>query len=203
MPFANESAIMPPMIRWKKRLLKIAGGFFVLLLLLTAALYFFPKTFLCVDSGPVRADVIIVLGGGSHERPVRAAELFDQQAAPRILISGAGDYGINRHILITNGIPSAKIGVEDQSRTTRENAEFSYKMLQAENVHSAILVTSWYHSRRALKTFEHFAPGIKFYSRPSYFGLNHVPWSRDYSKRVYLEYIKLPGYWVGYGVWPL
>lgn len=194
---------MPPMIGWKKRLLKIAGGFFVLLLLLAAALYFFPKTFLCVDSGPVRADVIIILGGGSHERPIRAAELFDQQAAPRILISGAGDYYINRHILITNGIPSAKIGVEDQSRTTRENAEFSYKILQAENVHSAILVTSWYHSRRALKTFEHFAPGIKFYSRPSYFGSDHAPWSRDYSKRVYLEYIKLPGYWVGYGVWPL
>src|ERR1700677_3915858 len=166
---------MPPMIGWKKRLLKIARGLFIFLLLLAAALYFFPKTFLCVDSGPVRADVIIVLGGGSHERPIRAAELFDQQAAPRILISGAGDYYINRHILITNGIPSAKMGVEDQSRTTRENAEFSYKMLQAENVHSAIIVTSWYHSRRALKTFGHFATGTNFYSRPSYVGVNDAP----------------------------
>jgi uncharacterized SAM-binding protein YcdF (DUF218 family) len=190
------------MNRWKKRLLKMAGVLFVLLLLLAAALYFFPKTFLCVDSGPARADVIILLGGGAHERPVRAAELFDQGAAPRILISGAGDYSINRHVLITNGIPAAKIGVEDASKTTRENAEFCYKILRAENVHSAIIVTSWYHSRRALKTFEHFAPGIKFYSRPSYFGLDHSHWSRDFSKRVYLEYIKLSGYWVGYGVWP-
>ena len=203
MPCADKFAIMPWMTYWKKRLLKIAGLLFALLLLLAAALCFFPKTFLCVDSGPVKADVIIVLGGGTHERPARAVELFDQQAAPRILISGAGDYYINRHILLTNGIPSAKIGVEDQSRTTRENAEFSYRILRAENIHSAIIVTSWYHSRRALKTFEHFAPDIKFYSRPSYFGLNHSPWSRDYSKRVYLEYIKLPGYWVGYGVWPL
>jgi uncharacterized SAM-binding protein YcdF (DUF218 family) len=195
-------SIMPPMTYWKKRLLKIVGAFFLFLLLLAATLYFFPRTFLCVDSGPVRADVIIILGGGSHERPVRAVELFGQQAAPRILISGAGDYYINRHILLTNGIPAAKIGVEDQSKTTRENAELCYKILHTENVRSAIIVTSWYHSRRALKTFEHFAPGIKFYSRPSYFGLNHSHWSRDYSKRVYLEYLKLPGYWVGYGVWP-
>jgi uncharacterized SAM-binding protein YcdF (DUF218 family) len=194
---------MARMIRWKKRLLKIAGTFFALLLLLAAVMYFFPKAFLCVDSGPVKADVIILLGGGTHERPVRAVELFDQHAAPRILISGAGDYYINRHILITNGIPSAKIGVEDQSKTTRENAELCYKILRAENIQSAIIVTSWYHSRRALKTFEHFAPGIKFYSRPSYFGLGHSHWSRDFSRRVYLEYIKLPGYWVGYGVWPL
>jgi uncharacterized SAM-binding protein YcdF (DUF218 family) len=194
---------MAAMIRWKKRLLKIAGSLLGLLLLLAAAMYFFPKTFLCVDSGPVRADVIIVLGGGSHERPMRAVELYDQQAAPRILVSGAGDYYINRHILITNGIPAAKIGVEDESKTTRENAEFTYRILHAENVHSAILVTSWYHSRRALKTFEHFAPGIKFYSRPSYFELSRSHWSRDFSKRVYLEYLKLPGYWVAYGVWPL
>jgi hypothetical protein len=33
-----------------------------------------------------------------------------------------------------------------------------------------IIVTSWYHSRRALACFEHYAPDIKFYSRPSYFG---------------------------------
>jgi uncharacterized SAM-binding protein YcdF (DUF218 family) len=190
------------MTYWKKRFLKIAGILFAILLLLAAALYFFPKTFLCVDSGPVQADVIIILGGGSHERPMRAAELFKQGAAPRILISGAGDYYINRHILVTNGIPAVKIGVEDASKTTRENAEFCYKILRTENVHSAIIVTSWYHSRRALKTFEYFAPGIKFYSRPSYFGLNHSHWSRDFIRRVYLEYIKLPGYWVEYGVCP-
>ena len=33
-----------------------------------------------------------------------------------------------------------------------------------------IIVTSWYHSRRALACFEHYAPDMKFYSRPSYFG---------------------------------
>ena len=187
----------------RKRFLKFAAVFFVLLLLLGGALYFFPQTFLCVDSGPVKADVIIVLGGGgSHERPQRAAELFLQQSAPRILCSGAGDDVINSHILIRAGVPAADIQLEGKSRTTRQNAQYSYQILRGENVHSAIIVTSWYHSRRALMTFEHFAPGIKFYSRPSYFNFSHTHWSPGFTRHVYLEYIKLPGYWVGYGVWP-
>ena len=187
----------------RKRFLKFAAVFFVLLLLLGGALYFFPQTFLCVDSGPVKADIIIVLGGGgTHERPQRAAELFLQRAAPRILCTGAGDDVINCHILIRDGVPPADIQLEGKSRTTRQNAQFACQILRAENIHSAIIVTSWYHSRRALKTFEHFAPGITFYSRPSYFMFNRSHWDHDFTRHVYWEYLKLPGYWVGYGVWP-
>lgn len=187
----------------RKRFWKIAAVLFALLLLLAAALFFFPQTFLCVDSGPVRADVIIVLGGGgTHERPRRAAELFLQHAAPRILVSGAGDDGINRHALMRDGVPAADIQREGKSKTTRENALFSYEILRAQNVHSAIIVTSWYHSRRALKTFEHFAPGIKFYSCPSYFNFRRSSWDYDFTRRVYLEYAKLPEYWLAYGIWP-
>jgi uncharacterized SAM-binding protein YcdF (DUF218 family) len=166
-------------------------------------LFLFPQAFLCVDSGPVKADMIIVLGGGAHERPEYAAKLFLDHAAPRILISGLGDDEINRRILVRAGVPARDITVENKSKTTRENARFCVPLLRAEKVRSAIIVTSWYHSRRALKTFEHFAPGIKFYSRPSYYQYKHTHWSRDFSRRVYWEYIKLPGYWVGYGVWPL
>ena len=84
-----------------------------------------------------------MLGGGSHERPLRAAELFQDQAAPRIIISGEGDDEINRQLLLKAGIPSAAIQVEGKSQTTRENAEFTIKLLRAENAHSAVLVTSW------------------------------------------------------------
>ena len=191
------------MIRPKKRAFKIAAILFVLLLLLAGALFFFPQKFLCLDSGPARADIIIVLGGGdTHERPVRAAELFNQHAAPRILISGAGDAEINRRILIKAGVPAADIEIESNSRTTRQNAMFSIKLLREQKMHSAIIVTSWYHSRRALRTFEHFGDGIKFYSRPSYFWYKRSGWSRKFYRHVYLEYIKTPGYWVGYGVCP-
>jgi uncharacterized SAM-binding protein YcdF (DUF218 family) len=191
------------MTYWRKRFLRIAAAFFVVLLLLGAMLYFFPQPFLCVDSGPATAEVIIVLGGGgTHERPIRAADLYKEHAAPRVLISGAGDGGINRHILLKDGVPAADVEIEGKSRTTRQNAEFSIAILRAEGVHSAIIVTSWYHSRRALRTFEHYGPGIKFYSRPSYFWYRHGHWTYDFFRHVYLEYIKLPGYWVTYGVCP-
>jgi uncharacterized SAM-binding protein YcdF (DUF218 family) len=139
-----------------KFLFKIARWVFLVVLLLGLAAWFYPEKFLTVDSGPVTADVIVILGGGSHERPLRAAQLFQQHAAARILISGAGDDEINRRLLLANGVPAGAIEVENASTTTCENAEFSLRRLRAENVRRVILVTSWYHARRAEKTFEFF-----------------------------------------------
>lgn len=163
----------------------------------------YPEKFLCVDSGKnVPADVIVVLGGGA-ERPVRAAELFKAHAAPRILLTGAGDDEINRQILLAHGVPAKAIEVENKSKTTHENAEFSVKRLREEKVHSAILVTSWYHARRAEKTFEHGASDLKFYSRPSYFGFARTDWKKTgIGKRIRLEFVKLPAYWAWFGVNP-
>ena len=176
---------------------------FLPLAILAAAAYFYPEKFLCVESGKVSADVIVILGGGLHERPVRAAELFKQHAAPRILISGEGDDEINRQLLLQAGVPASAIEVENHSRTTQENAQFSIKRLRAENVKRAIIVTSWYHARRGLKTFEHYAPEIQFYSRPSYYAFATADWKKTgVNKRMRLEFLKLPGYWLRYGVNP-
>jgi uncharacterized SAM-binding protein YcdF (DUF218 family) len=189
--------------RVKKIIFRAAAGVFLLLVLLAVAAYFFPQDILTVDSGSVKAEVIIVLGGGSHERPLRAAELFKENAAPRIIISGAGDDEINRQLLLKAGVPAEAIQVEGKSQTTRENAEFTIKLLRAGKIRSAILVTSWYHSRRALKTFEHVAPEITFYSRPSYFAFARDDWKKlGIIKRMRLEFLKLPGYWIRYGVCP-
>jgi uncharacterized SAM-binding protein YcdF (DUF218 family) len=156
-----------------------------------------------VDSGPVKADAIVVLGGGSGERPERAAELFKEHAAPRIIVSGFGDCEINRRILLKAGVPANAIQMEDRSRTTRENAGFTIQLLHAENIHHVILVTSWYHSRRALLCFEHCATDIQFYSRPSFFAYSRADWPhKKVEHRIYLEYPKLAGYWLCYGVWP-
>jgi len=94
------------------------------------------------------------------------------------------------------------IEMENQSRTTKENAQFTIKLLRDQKLNRGVLVTSWYHSRRALATFQHFAPEIKFYSRPSYFAFARKDWSYNFTKRIYLEYVKLPGYWIRYGIWP-
>ena len=188
----------------RKQIKRIALGFFVLLLLLAVAALFFPQPFLCVDSGPVKADVIVVLGGGSHERPERAAELFKEHAAPRIIISGFGDAEASRRMLMAAGVPANAIELETRSRTTRENAQFTVNLLREQKLKRVILVTSWYHSRRAVACFRHYAPEIKFYSRPSYFASARADWSHNrIGPRVRLEYAKLIGYWIRYGICPL
>jgi len=186
-----------------KFIFRAAISVILLVTLVAVVACFYPEKILCVDSGPVKADVIVLLGGGSHERPLRAAELFRQHAAPRILITGAGDDALNRQLLLQSGVPASAIEVENKSMTTHENAEFTLERLRAESVSRVILVTSWYHSRRALKTFEHEAPDLKFYSRPSYFAFAREEWKRlGISKRMRLEFLKLPGYWIRYGVNP-
>jgi uncharacterized SAM-binding protein YcdF (DUF218 family) len=179
-----------------------------IIVLLAAAIfavvaYFHPQTFLCVDSGKVRGDVLVVLGGGMHDRPAHAADLYFRQAAPAIILTGAGDDMINWRILRDAGVPAQAIQIENQSLTTQENALFTIKLLRASHFHRIILVTSWYHSRRALKTFEHYAPDLTFYSCPSHFAMARSDWGKFWTgHRMRLEFLKLPGYWIRYGVNP-
>lgn len=184
-------------------------------ILLAAVLWFFPEQILTVDSGPVKADILVVLGGAGPDRTRRAAELFHDGEAPGILVSGWGDCILNEHLLERDGVPAADITLERKSRTTRENAEFSIPLLRKLGARRVIIVTSWYHSRRALRCFEHYAPDLRFYSRPSYFGypgrtgnetqptkrVRHAQWKmvRGYADS---EYLKLMGYWACYGVCP-
>ena len=187
--------------RKRKWILRIALALLLVLVVLAILAFAFPQKFLCVDSGPVKADIIVVLGGG-HDRPERAAELFKEHDAGRVLISGLGDTPTNRIILMRDGVPANVIQMESKSRTTKENAQFTIAMLRTQQVHSVILVTSWYHSRRALATFEHYGSGIKFYSRPALVEFDRKDWNRPYERRIYLEYVKLAGYCLRYGVWP-
>ena len=164
----------------------------------------FPQQVLCVDSGDVHADALVVLGGGMGERATRAAELFRQGAAPKVIVSGNGDCIFNFQLLTNAGVPASAIQLECRSRTTRENAEFSVSLLRADGVRRAIVVTSWYHCRRALSCFRHYAPEIEFYSRPSYSDYPRSAQSRvDFWRDVRAEYLKIPGYWLRYGICPL
>lgn len=174
-----------------------------ILLLAGTGCYLFPRAVLTRESGPARAEVLVVLGGGYRERAERASDLFKQDEAPKILISGTGDCDFNRQLLETNGVPATAILLECDSRTTLENAKNSVAMLHKLGVKRVIIVTSWYHSRRALACFEHFAPDITFYSRPSYVGYVEDEWARRYvSGYMKTEYVKLLGYFLKYGVWP-
>ena len=167
------------------------------------AVLLFSQELLTVDTGNRKADVLLVLGGGFNERPERAAELFKEGVAPRVLVSGFGDCKESVQFLEKTGVPADVITEEGNSRNTLENATFSIPLLRLMGAHEIVIVTSWYHTRRAMGCFEHLAPEIKFYSRPSYAGYQRQEWiSRGILQHSLSEYVKLLGYWVCYGVSP-
>ncbi len=150
------------------------------------------------------ADAIVVLGGDVVHRPARALELYQQGAAPAIIVTGNGDCQEVRVFLAGNGVPAAAIQLECESRTTRENARLTVPLLRARRCRRVILVTSWFHSRRALNCFRHDAPEIDFISLPTRADLPKAHWPNKYERSwVVSEYIKLLYYWPRYGVGPL
>ncbi|MCW5550910.1 MAG: YdcF family protein [Verrucomicrobiae bacterium] len=191
------------MTRRRKRVIRSLAGLGVLVLGLVVAAALFPHRMLCVDDGAVQAEVIIVLGGGRGDRTQRAAELYQAGAAPTVLISGRGDDKVSREVLVRAKVPAQHIALESESTTTWENAVFSVARLRAAGQTNAIVVTSWYHSRRALQCFRKAAPEIQFYSRPAYWGYARSEWKRHRVHRyIQSEYLKLCGYWVRHGVMP-
>jgi uncharacterized SAM-binding protein YcdF (DUF218 family) len=182
---------------------RIALATFFLLVTLAAAAFLFPQQVLTVDSGEVKADALVVLGGGDG-RAERGTELYRQGAAPIVIVSGYGDCESNIEVMERDGVPASVITPEPAALTTLQNATYSVPLLRAMRVRRVIIVTSWYHSRRALACFEHVAPDLQFYSRPTYVGYEPKTQNRmGYSWHVNYEYVKLLGYWVTYGVWPL
>ena len=75
---------------------------------------------------------------------------------------------ILQHILsIKHGRKGAKIIIEDKSRDTFENAKFAQKICARLSFTNPILVTSAYHMKRAIMSFEKF--GLKVLPFPSGF----------------------------------
>ncbi len=163
------------------------------------ALYRSAPGLLTVDSGPCRAGALVVLGGDSYGRPLRAAELFRSNAAPVVVASGDGDCEEMVRALKQHGVPETAIWREDKSGNTKQNAEFTVALLRRAQVTNAIVVTSWYHSRRALRAFRRAAPEMQFYSRPSYWGVERSMWAQHgIGAHVRAEYVKLAWYFLKY-----
>ncbi len=136
-------------------------------LLAVAVAFFFAEHLLCVRSRMASADAIVVLGGEPAVRVRAAATLFTNGAAPLVLVSGHGDCQENREWLIRYGVVTNSILTECDSTTTQENALYTVRLLRQHGCKRVILVTSWYHSRRALSAFRKYAPDLKFASAPA------------------------------------
>jgi uncharacterized SAM-binding protein YcdF (DUF218 family) len=150
-----------------------------------------------VETRAERADVIVILGGEPVVRVDRAVQLFRAGIAPKIIVSGQGDCSENIRQLLDAGVPRSAIVAERTSRSTLENARNCSSLFVDLNAKRVVIVTSWYHSRRALACFEHTSPDLQILSLPSR--------SRDATPRHFIlnEYLKLGYYAVEHGVWPV
>lgn len=179
---------------------------------------------LIIEKPLAKADAILVLAGSSAyvERTERAAELYKRVRAPRIFLTDDGERGgwlraerrnpafveLARKHLIDNGVPGEAIEIlPGKVDGTKSEADALGKKVAENGLNAVLLVTSAYHTRRALRTFEKTfaenelptrfgiasaAPGAQTPS-PFWWWLSANGW-----RFVAGEYVKSVYYWVYY-----
>jgi uncharacterized SAM-binding protein YcdF (DUF218 family) len=176
------------------------GGLVVAQLAFLAALVA-AEPLLVVRTAHAVADVIVVPGGDGPRRAQRAAEFYRSGVAPRILVTGEGDCNEVRDLLIAGHVSRTAITVECVSRNTWENARFSARILAEMRARRAVLVTSWFHTRRALACFKMAVPGVQWTSAPVERDMSAWVLARhEEGLRVAQEYLKIGWYIVHYGL---
>jgi hypothetical protein len=125
--------------------------------------------FLVVEA-PERSDVILVLAGETDRRPARALQLLDQGYGRRVVI----DVPAATRIYEFSQVQLAEKYVESLPRassiricpieglSTREESHDAEKCLETEEGSKILIVTSQFHTRRALSIFRHEVRGKSF-----------------------------------------
>lgn len=121
--------------------------------------------FLVVDN-PEKADAIVVLAGETSVRPERALELLRQDFAPHLMLDAEAREQIYDVPLTAiaqkyaGGLPeAARISIcAIEGRSTAAETQDVARCLQPLGAHRVLLVTSDYHTRRALGIFRHSLP---------------------------------------------
>jgi uncharacterized SAM-binding protein YcdF (DUF218 family) len=121
---------------------------------------------LVVQDGLAHSDAIVVMAGGTPSREARAATLFREGWAPRVIISrpfitsGIRELvalgvrpldlqGESRLALVKYGVPADRItAIGDAARTTEPELRLVHQAARADGYRRVILVTSPQHTRR-------------------------------------------------------
>jgi uncharacterized SAM-binding protein YcdF (DUF218 family) len=157
-----------------------------------------------------QVDAIVVLGGGYPRRMEHAIELYQQGVAPELWRSGdVGSCPNARAALelaVARGVPTQAVQFL-ATHSTWEDALKTAALAKGREVGSIIVVTDWFHSRRALCAIRQqlSGSGIAVYSSlvadPAYGPEDW--WLHPYGRATVLrEAAKVGGYWVRYGVNP-
>lgn len=185
--------------------LKILIAFIILAVLLYIGHGFILKEagrFLYYKDELKPADVIVVLAGEETERVEHGIKLFKEgwSRKDRIILTGGPLVWKYTWATLMQahaehlGVPKSAIMLADKSKTTEEDAIFTKEIMDKYGYKSCILVTSPYHSRRALKIFKRvMGDKIKIISAPaekSWFQFDKW-WKRERDRaRVLDEYSK-------------
>jgi len=116
-----------------------------------------------VEDAPQPADLILVLAGETNHRPARALQLLHQGYGRRVLIDVPADakiYDVTQLELadryIHNLPDSASVRLcSVHGLSTRDETQDVKKCLTAEDGTRILIVTSDFHTRRALSIFRH------------------------------------------------
>jgi len=157
--------------------------------------------FLVVDKSE-KSDAIVVLAGETNVRPARALELLRQGVAPRVFMDAeTRDLIYDQRLTdiaqkYVNGLPEAGrvsvcpiVGFSTNAETDDVN-----RCLQSLGAHHVLIVTSDFHTRRALMIFRHRLPQYQFNvaaaRNPAEFG--DAWWTnREWAKTIFEEWAKL------------
>lgn len=109
------------------------------------------------DHDPVQS--VVVLGRGPEQNAVRAlaaAQLWQENRARSIFVSGMTDAPRLISLIREMGVPESQINGERCSQNTWENALFTRVMLSNQKIHRVLLVTDKPHMARAATVFRNF-----------------------------------------------
>jgi len=156
---------------------------------------------LSVDN-PQKSDAIVVLAGETGARPARALELLRQGMAPRLFLDAeAGEQIYDQQLTdlahkYAQTLPEANaIAVcPIAGRSTAAETVDVARCLQPLGAHRVLIVTSEFHTRRALTIFSHRLPqyqwSVAAARSPAQFG---AAWwtNREWAKATFDEWVKL------------
>jgi uncharacterized SAM-binding protein YcdF (DUF218 family) len=132
------------------------------------------RSLIRVDT-PSKADVAIALGGDPRcWREKEAALLYQRGMVTHLVVSGIPyGQGINsgdaaKRYVVGLGIPEKDVSVMREEWNTRIEARDLSSLMRERGWKSAIVVTSPFHSRRALYTMKQAAPDLGFRSVPAF-----------------------------------
>ena len=174
--------------------------------------------YLVTDDCLERADAILMLTGDFPARILEVVELYREGYAPLIVLTRSVEppgyqelikrnvaapelHDLNRSVALQLGVPEAAVIVlERKANSTRTEVDALLAFLTERNLESVILVTSRYHTTRALRIFKRGSDGrIKVMMRPSrYDTFDPSQWWRVRSdtSHVLFEYQKLVFYYL-------